>query len=589
MTARRIAVDPDTVSTEKLLATYWENGDLSVLMHSGQRQLHQLWRDFQLIDPMSVPMVDGSKPVMFCIGVSKRWGKTTWICWAATEFARARPGCEIRLTSAFQKSIEEIVGKVVPEAFRTAPPSCRPEYFGKRGLKPAGLYFPKSGPMGGAYIALAGLDMNPNALRGQSSDLDFVSEAAFCVELDDTITNILIHQYQGKPHARLCLESSAPKDPLTDWEVKLIPDAKRRGAWFEATIEDNPRLSKKEIEHFISMAGGRDSTDCRREYFNEIIGDPVLKVVPDFKRALHVRDHTMPEHCIGITAADPGQTHQFGLVFGYWDWDAACAAIIDSWAEANASTRKVACIIAAREFDLWGTWPPWAMRNIPLLSEGLHQGWVDLLRHDRCEHLAVLLHKMANTPAEQRPGYESHPGKWITSRPPNCSTYWDDQKGFRCNPHLRTSDIDLGFIRDIQAEFGIEFQAANKSAPLEVRTNMLRNWHAGGKIIYTPDAGPVLEHVEAGKWNKQRTKFDEHPIYGHFDILAGLVYWVPACDMIRSVRPHPPEALSLAPGQHVQARLPWVPKAPHESVLETIRNALMGRGSERGRMKGYRE
>jgi hypothetical protein len=590
--AERIRIDPETVSTEELLRTQWESGDLSPFMHAGQRQLHKQWNAWRSIDPLSVPVVDGSKPIMFCVGVSKRWGKTTWILWAATELGLERPGCEIRVTSAFQKSIDEIVGKVMPQAFATAPPSCRPTYHGKRGLKPAGLYFPKQGPLEGAYIALAGLDMNPNALRGQSSDFDFISEAAFCRDLDYVVTNILVHQYQGKPHARACLESSAPKDPLTDWEVNLIPDAKRRGAWFEATIEDNPRLSKKEIALFISMAGGRDHPDCRREYFNEIIGDPTLQVFPGFKPEVHVREHPMPPHAYTITSADPGQTHQFGLLFGYYDFDAAVSVIQDSWAESNASTRKVACVCAAREFDLWGTWPPHGMKNIPLETEGIHTGWRDLLKHDRCEHLAELLHSMAQTPPEQRPHFESRPGRWITTPQPQCLTYFDNDMsiGFHTNPQTRVSDIDLTFIRDIDTEFGLSFHAADKSAPLEARVNLSRNRIEGGGLVFTPDAGPIIDHIRAAKWNKQRSKFDEHPVYGHYDLAAALVYWLPACDMIRHRRPHPPagiESLGTA-GHDVQQRLPWQPRSKAEEALDLVRRLWMGKSPDRGRMKSYR-
>lgn len=561
-------------------------------MHSGQRTLHAKWNAWRVIDPLSLPLVDGAKPIMFCVGASKRWGKTTWFLWAATELGVERPGCEIRVTSAFQKSIDEIVGKVMPQAFATAPASCTPQYFGKRGTKPAGLYFPKYGPMGGAYIALAGLDMNPNALRGQSSDFDFVSEVAFCSNPDDVVTNVLVHQYQGKPHARCCLESSAPKDPLTDWEVKLIPDAKRRGAWFEATIEDNPRLTKKEIELYISMAGGRDSPDCRREYFNEIIGDPTLQVFPGFKKDLHVRDHAMPANAYAITGADPGQTHQFGLVFGYYDFDAAISVIQDSWAESNASTRKIACIIAAREYDLWGTWPPAGMKNIPLETEGIHTGWRTLLKHDRCEHLADSLYAMAQTEPEKRPDFETRPGRFLTGPVPNTFSYFENetQVGFHTNPHTRVSDIDLTFIRDIDSEFGLGFSAANKSAPLEVRVNLTRNRIESGGMIFMPDSGLVQEHVQAAKWNKQRTKFDTHPVYGHYDLAAALVYWLPACDMIRARRPHPPAGLSTlaAPGHNVQQRLPWRPLSKAEEALEAVKRLWLGHGPERGKIRPYR-
>lgn len=595
MTApERIRIDPNTVSTEKLLEAYWLAGDLSVLMHSGQRKLREQIHTWRAIDQTNdVDHVAGSMPRVFCVAKAGRFGGTTSMVWILYEIAvwfaetHKRP-MQLRYTSAWQKSIDEIIGAVVPQCFETAPDGCRPKYFGKRGPRPAGLYFPEYGPANGTSIALAGMDVNPDATRGQASDGDVVSEAAFVEKLDYVLRSVLYRQYQGRPWARAFVESSAPKDLNTDWERIYIPDCQRRKAFFSATIEDNPLLSRKEKDEFIAAAGGRGDPNCEREYFNVISGDPVLHVVPEFDPTKHVRPVEMPRNAIAITAADPGQTHQFGLVFGYWDFDKAHAVIQDSWAQSNASTRKVACVIAAREFDLWGTWPPHAMKNIPLLSEGRHEGWKDLLKRDRCEHLVEHLHRMAQTPPEQRPHHESRPGKWVTSAPPACFSYFDPDRGFRLNPHVRTSDIDLGFIRDISSEFGIDFEQANKSSPLEVRVNVLRNWHSGGQIVYDPECGIVIEHVRSAKWNKQRTKFDEHPVFGHFDGLAALVYWVPACDMIRNRRPHPPEGLSLAPGADVQGRLPWMPAAPHEVVLERIKNLWLGRGNDRGRIRPYR-
>lgn len=570
---------------DELVQLGWEAGDLRLLMHAGQIRLRDQFHAWRRIDQTNdVEHIAGSMPRVFAVAKAKRFGGTTGLLWMLAELGVERPGAWMRFTSAFQRSIDEIIGAVVPQCFATAPDGCTPRYFGKRGPRPAGLYFPEQGPMAGARIALAGLDQNPNALRGQANDFDVISEAAFVGKLDYTLRNVIYHQYQGRPHARAVVESSAPKDLDTDWEIIYLPDAKRRRAFFSATIEDNPRLSRAEKDEFIAANGGRGHPDCEREYFNVIQGDPTLRVFPEFKES-HVVNAVRPHYAYAVTAADPGLTHQFGLVFGYYDFDRAVSVIQDSWGESNASTRKVAVIIAAREYDLWGRWPPYEMRLVPLFSEGKHEGWRELLAGDRCEKLAEKLHKMANTAPEQRPTHERFPGQWVTNQPEGHFCFFDGKR-FNVNPRMRVSDIDARYIRDVDAEFGLRFSPANKKDSLEARTNLMRNSFGSGRLEILKSAGVVIDHCRAAKWNSQRTKFAEHPVHGHFDVAAAGLYFNRGIQDLRNLRPHPPS--HLLGGQNVITRLPWTPKAPHEVELDRIQEALYG-GRETRRVKSYRK
>jgi hypothetical protein len=223
-------VQAQELSLEELLQVAWENGDLSALMHEGQLRLRNHIHTWRAINQLEGVHETGSIPLVYAIEGGKRFGKTSGMLWMAHElavwfaktFGRA---ADMRYTSAFQKTIDEIVGSVMPQCFRTAPDSCSPSYHGKRGVRPAGLYWPKDGPTLGARLALSGLDRNPDALRGQGNDFDFISEAAFIDKLDYTIRNVLIHQYQQRPWARMIVETSAPEDIDTDWELIVLPVA----------------------------------------------------------------------------------------------------------------------------------------------------------------------------------------------------------------------------------------------------------------------------------------------------------------------------------------------------------------------------
>lgn len=569
------AIDYAALSKEELESAFWLSGDLSMLMHAGQRSVAGKILSWWDVDQMEMVHDDGAISLMFALAGSKRFGKTSLMLWLwhmlAVRFANkyGRP-LEMRFTSAFQKSIDEIIGKVKPQCFRTAPSSCEPEYFGKRGILPAGLYMPTYGPTLGASLALAGLDMNPNALRGQSSDGDFVSEGGFITHLEYVVRNVLIHQYQGKPWARMVCESSAPEDIDTDWELIILPDAKSRGAIAEVTIEDNPLLTPKQRAKYIAMAGGRDAPACRREYFNEIIGNPDLLCVPEFNAEMHVKDIERPKHAYALGADDPGWRHFYGKSWGYYHYDLQAIVIEDSWARTNASTLLSAVVTAARELDLYGRPPPGKLSIIPLEHDGKLAGWKDLLKGDRCEHLAEELYEYAQLPAAERPDFESRPGRWVREDRPGQWTYWDkDRHEFMPNPHARVADVDLRLIGDMREMFDYEFSATTK---VELRTMVanFRRWIGTGRVIFLPTCGPAIDHTRAAKWDKTRSHLAEHKIYGHFDVFSTLVYLVRYAELIENRDPMPPPGLTVGSrvhGEYMVDRLPWETERAYDAEI----------------------
>lgn len=585
------AEDLAELSDEELLVLAWETGDLRALMHEGQQRLCNAIEDWWKIDQLEGVHEDGSIPLIYAIEGGKRFGKTSLMLWLAHQFAvrffkeHGKPAV-MRLTSAFQKNIDEIVGSVLPQCFATAPDSCRPVYHGKRGILPAGLYWPADGPTGGARLALSGIDKNPDAMRGQANDADFISEAAFIENLEYTVRNVLIHQYQGRSWARMVIETSAPEDLDTDWERIILPDAKARGAHSAVTIEDNTRLTRRQKDFYIGMAGGRGNPSCEREFFNVIAGDPTLKAFPELNREQHVKAFERPKNAYGFTAADPGQTHLFALVWGEYDFDSDRLLVLDSWAKSNAGSMEVSAVCAAREFVLWGRWPDQRMRRIPLQHDGQHAGWRDLLRGDKHENLAPELHRMAQTEERDRPTYEKFPGQFITQPIPGAITPYYDRNGFHCNPYARVSDVDKQLIRDIDDHYGLEFQATSKEELTTMLRNV-RNWLGEGRIWFAPDSGRVSDCMAAAKRDK-RGKLAEHKVHGHHDLSAAMTYLVRRVELSTNARPHPPAHImvNFPAGATVIERLPWMPKHPHEVALEEAHRLTHGLG-QRGRLKMF--
>lgn len=547
---------------DDLHAKCWEAGALEPYLHSGERGQIQAWErmwQWYLLDPAAEQAkwsAKSSGPVaarIFCLEVSRRWGKSALCLWWLTRLAVLLPPvlgrpAKLRYTTMFQHSIDTIVGEVMPDVFRHSPPSCTPTYHGKRGTLPAGLYWPEDGPMQGSRIAMAGLEVNPKALRGQGSDGDVVSEAGFIDNLEREIKAVMYAQYQRRPWARMILESSAPDREHTSWERVYLPDAKLRGAHFAATIDDNPLLSPGERDEFVSAAGGRGSVECEREYYNVIASDPTLKTFPELGEQHMLDSYELPKHALTFTALDPGHRHLFAVLFSVYDPKRGGVVVVDCWAESNASTERVAAIVAAREFDLFGTWPGPELARIPLLdvvdSSGrvVQRGWQTLLANDRCARHAEALHRMANADARERP--DERP-LWRAGHDYEGQLSWYDhtEKRFRTNPAGRVSDVEPQMIHDMAVSYGLLIHPTTKADLRDTMVWFVRQWLTRGRVAFTKRAQLAFDHVKACVWNKQRTAFDEHPTYGHFDLAAALVYLCRYVDMFSNVNPEPPQHL----------------------------------------------
>jgi hypothetical protein len=489
-------------SREDDLRLAWESGELSWLLNPNQRDVYDACREWEALDPTAQP---GDFPRVYVYDIGRRYGKTTIRFLMRCEDAIQRPGAIYRIASAYQRNIDEIVNDVSRYVLETCPDDLRPEY--KQAKQK--FVFPN-----GSEIRLVGLDMHPDGLRGQACDGDDLSEAAFIKGLRYAIKSVLYPQYQGRPWARIYLESSAPREAESDYDAVFVEDAKQRGAYVYRTIDDNPMLSDDEREEFIRAAGGREHHDCQREYFNVRVRDPEGSVVPEFSVSRHVHMQEVPAYAHCYVGADPGTRDKFGLVFGYWDIARAKLVIQRSWAERNAGLSDVAACIRETERELWGTADVHTSRP----------RWPDDLR-------------------------EGVPDTHVDGAPEPLR-YWDGEK-LCANPYRRVSDTDARTIFELTREHKVAFNAADKSHAKHAqdagaarkieqpKLYLLRQWLLNDRIEIWPDSGPLESQLNAGRWNEQRTDFERTPSLGHLDCLMALVYMLPA--IAQNLNPNKPE------------------------------------------------
>jgi hypothetical protein len=98
---------------------------------------------------------------------------------------------------------------------------------------------------------------------------------------------------------------------------------------------------------------------------------------------------------------------------------------------------------------------------------------------------------------------------------------WGDLKPFRRiadnnNPHL---------IMDLNALHKVHFIETDKES-LEAMVNDLRVLIGEGRVVVSPKCKLLIGNLQYGIWDKNRKEFARSKVYGHFDLLAALMYLV---------------------------------------------------------------
>jgi len=480
-------------------AVLWRAGQLFWLLHGDQADCYRRYRAW---DEHADTDTEGLYRRIFVFDCARRYGKD-WLCLCIKlEDAIRRPGSIHTYATAFAKDIAEIVVPLMDDLLaHDCPDEIRPEHKTTRMGETAGYYFPN-----GSIIKLVGIDKNPNGLRGRGSDGGVVTEAAFVKQLEKAALSVIYPQFQGRPWARLILQSTAPDTRHHAYDKTFIPDAKVRGAYVFRTIDDNPLLDETEREHFIAAAGGRDHPTAQREYFGLRVREEKTKLVPEFSITKHVVDHIpSPEWGDTYVGGDPGMRDLFGMVWGYWDPERAKLRVQLSWAKRNAGTRTVAVVMRGSEVALWGGAVPneWGDDELDIYAEAMQV---------------------------------TRPGSW--TEVVGMATQWWDDTAIRTAPYMRVSDTDVRLLADLSQDHGIEVSPADKTGTAEASLYNLRDWFANDRIEIDEIGGALLiEHLTEGEWNPNRTDYLRSESYGHFDLIDALRYLVRHVDRERIARP----------------------------------------------------
>lgn len=268
----------------------------------------------------------GRKYVIHC---SRRLGKTFLLCVLAIIFALSKPNAQIRYASVTQKSVRKMIHPIMKQLNSYLSQDLRGKWNNQEGA-----YLFKNG----SAIHVAGVNNgHEDDLRGQAADLCVVDEAAFVNNLEYLVDSVLIPQLittKGK----LIMASSSPLSPAHQFAT-YIHEAQLNGFYSSFDITEGG-YDEKTVEEFLKEAGGRNSTTARREYFNELIVDKDMAIVPEWDSAF-IQESIQDEFYKfyhRYESMDIGVRDKTAILFGYYDFKQAKLYIEDEFTLSGPET-----------------------------------------------------------------------------------------------------------------------------------------------------------------------------------------------------------------------------------------------------------
>lgn len=466
-------------STEELQALKAElerelyfRGDLSPLMHEGQREIQAL--------------VEQNPRGTFVLEIARRWGKTFWLVCLAFSVCLLKPRARVVYGAPTLKHLEEFVLPAIEKICLRLPWELRPVYNQAKGH----LTFPN-----GAYVHLFGADDKRKADRGRGAEADLCifDEAGFCPLLRYVIRSVFRPQLLHTG-GRTILASTPAESPDHDFTA-MAERAETNGLYARRTIYDNPRLTEQQIRQFIeddakdegmTPAEYVETDDFRREFLAERVINRLLVVIPEWEKRREelLIDVPRPKYFNGQVTLDFGGNDPHAAHFGYWHFERAEFIVEDELLLRNGeNTAELAEAIKAKEKELWGV-----------------NCWDGTLRGARDEATQHLLDALP---------------EWLRGLV--------DKKETHPQPHSRWCDNDIQLARDLYQLHRLAFIPTAKDN-LELQVNNLRvairqkQFRVATRCVHTD------RHLKSTTWKDHKRKDFARKGGEHGDLVATSIY-----------------------------------------------------------------
>lgn len=269
------------------------------------------------------------KGLKYIVHCSRRLGKTYFLCALAIVQAINRPDSQIRYASATQKAVKQMVHPIMKELFAKLPRQYRASWNTMDGA----YKFPN-----GSIIYVAGVNNgHADDLRGTACHLAILDEAGFLDELDYLVTSVLIQQLITT-NGKLIAASSSPLSPAHQF-ADMILAARKEGNYASYNIHQ-AGYDATTVELFIKESGGANSTAVQREYYNALIVDSAMAVIPEWdnKYVQELQPTKYDKFYHRYEAMDLGVRDKTAILFAKYIFDRAQLYIEQDWTISGQDT-----------------------------------------------------------------------------------------------------------------------------------------------------------------------------------------------------------------------------------------------------------
>ena len=325
------------ITKAQAIEALWRRGILKWKLRQEQQDIYDILKNST-----------GMKYVLYC---SRRWGKSFICLLLAGEDALQGPRRHIGFVAPTQKQVKRIIFPIMDFIFKDCPDDLRPKF--DRDL--SCYEFPNK-----SKIYLSGTDnKHYEDLLGMTLYRGYIDEPGTCDDLDIIVNRILQPQTLTTKRSTgsnlILLGTPSPSAAHPYYFIK--EQCRSQGNFSRRTIDDNKALDVETKEAFIAEAGGRDHTNCKREYFCEDVTDSEKAVLPEFteeKEKELVVDYPRPPAIDWYGSMDPAFNDFTAYLLGYYDFQKA-VYVIESEALFNKSnTHQIAERIRSLEIETVG-------------------------------------------------------------------------------------------------------------------------------------------------------------------------------------------------------------------------------------------
>lgn len=333
-------------------------------------------------------------------------------------------------------------------------------------FKDSALNFPN-----GSRIRLAGTDNhNYESLRGGTANTIFLDEAGFMANLEDGVLPTV--EPMTKTTGGKVIFSSTPPESIDHDYHEVLRYHEECGLIATFTIWDDKSLTERQLQKIISQCKGRDTTKFKREYECKRISDSSRSVIPalgreDVKDFLlkdtRYKDHPYYMHWKRYVVADWGGRDKTAIIFGHYNYKTK-QAIIESHLDLDGDK-----ITAGR-----------IAKDIKDMTKKLWNDEGDISYF--CDNNNILIQN------------------------------------------------------EMIQRYKLNFIPTTKARLKEQMVEKVKDWVEEERVWFSPNTNPsdvdpngaefVLKCCISAHWAKSGDEFARSKVYGHYDALAAIIYFI---------------------------------------------------------------